>query len=273
MPVVFSSGYSLPPGDQPLTHARILHGGNAISGTPGASSTDASEIYSAASPANDFLFEKWKAAGTLASWSLTPTTPAEISCCAIAASNIFRDGLEFAVQVDTGAGWQNVVSETVVSEDGPILAIFPPVTVLAAQVFFPATNPAPPELGFVRFGSPLQMPARTAYPNRAPFALARAPTLTVNRSVKGTPLAAHIESMGQPLSFSWAHLPEDFTTTQLAQFLEALDTGLFIIAERPASHPRDVALCWVSGSRPIPRATGEADLHQLTLSVEGAIDA
>lgn len=58
MGVIFETSYSLPSGDQPLTHARIAHSGNwLINGTAVPSSTAAG--YFADGPLNSLTYEKW----------------------------------------------------------------------------------------------------------------------------------------------------------------------------------------------------------------------
>lgn len=73
MAIHFETGYALPSGDEPLTHARILHSGNTLRGAITASH----EETFAASAADDWTtFEKWQpfaneANEDLTAWSVT----------------------------------------------------------------------------------------------------------------------------------------------------------------------------------------------------------
>jgi len=272
MAVQFSSGYTLPGGDAPLTHARIAHAENWISGAILASSTDASEIYAAEAPGNSFLFEKWRPAALPASWSTWPGAAVDLDYCVIAAHNFASAGVEFSIELNLGAGFVSVgLDGLTVSDAAPIFLVFEPATAIAARVTFSDAGGIP-AVGFVRFGRALQMEQRTRFPGRTPFALAARRVMTGQQSVAGAPLARTEIRQGMQLGFTWSNLSEDFVTATLPGFLDAIERDLFVIAERPDTHPDDVALCWISGARPRPVANGAVDLHDLQIKAEAYVN-
>ncbi|MDW4550887.1 hypothetical protein R5H32_16110 [Defluviimonas sp. D31] len=459
MPAIFSKDYALPAGDRPLTHARIAHAGNWISGTASASSTDGSGAYFADAPANSLLFERWKPAALPGKWEIDAGGPVSVDYCAIGAHDLaatgstlkveyegasrtnlfarsqelenavwvkngasasagavrapdgsltadklvedtsagaphrvystlaiaaetdyvlsvyvqaagrsygrlragtnigfiedltfdlgagtisgapagsaiealpegwFRISLPFRTQVgatalsgagvyiwDTAAGgsgggdnyagdgvsglhvwgfqleagtapssyiatttaavaspWRDLTPWAAITSAAPIFAIFPLRSARRWRIQVSGTTA--PAIGFVRFGRALQFEERTRYPGRTPFELARNARVIGARSVTGEPLTRIKLRDGQGLAFSWSFLSEAWVKAELPAFVRALEADLFVIAERPGTHPEDVALCWISGEAlPRPAAAGIADLHDFALNAEGYID-
>ena len=268
MPVVFPDGYALPSGARPLTHARIAHAGNWITGTVSASSTAAPAIYTADAPANSALFERWKPATVPATWGVTTAEPVTVDYCVIGAHDLAATGGAVGVQYFDGAEWVEIASVAAVQSGDVLFLMFAPVVASAFRI---AVRDAVSSFGLIRFGAALQMEERTRYPGRTPFDLARRAMTTGNRSVEGAFLSRLTVRSGMSLTFSWSHLSESFTTSDLAGFLDAIETDLFVIADRPGTHPNDVAICWTSGDRPVPRASGAMDLHDLDLQAEGYV--
>lgn len=262
--------YLIPGGDRPLTHSRIAHSGNWVSGTPGASSTDASGVFFEDAPANSLVMEKWRAAaGGAQVWALTFDGPASIDYCVIAVHDLGRVGASVAIEVDAGAGWVEVMPAFAPAGDGAIFAIFPPVVgAVAARLVLTIPGDVP-EIGFVRFGMALQMEERSQYAGRTPFELARAVRMTGNRAVRGAFLSRVKIRAGLPLSFAWSYLSEAWCDAHLPELRAALESDLFVIADRPDGRPDDVALCWVSGDVPSPVAAGAMDLQNFSLTAEG----
>ncbi|MEM9522756.1 MAG: hypothetical protein AAF982_01975 [Pseudomonadota bacterium] len=266
MPVIFEPGYTLPGADRPLTHSRIAHAGNWISGTVTVSSTDANPIYSAGAPANSLLSEKWKPASVPANWSLEAAAATEVDYCVISGHDLHVSGGEAVIQYFDGAIWVTLATASGLTTGDTILAIFAPVTATQFRVL---NNGFASSFGFIRFGKALQMEERSRYAGRVPFKLARQVTTTGNQSVRGEPLAKSILRAGRPVSFTWSYLSESFTTNDVSDLLDAIETDVFVIADRPGTHADDVALFWLSGPRPMPRANGAMDLHDLELTAEG----
>lgn len=67
MGVVFETGYSLPSGDKPLTHARIAHARNWLAGGTATASSTATD-YIEAAPTTSLTAEKWRPASVPATW-------------------------------------------------------------------------------------------------------------------------------------------------------------------------------------------------------------
>ncbi|MEL7513674.1 MAG: hypothetical protein AAGK03_03605 [Pseudomonadota bacterium] len=129
-----------------------------------------------------------------------------------------------------------------------------------------------PEIGFIRSGLAMTMETRSRYVGRTPFDLARQVTLTGNRSVRGDFLSRVKLRAGQPLSFAWSHLSEEFAQTEIGAFMRAIEDDVFVIADRPGTHPHDVALCWTEGAVPGPAANGAMDLHDFELTAQGYVN-
>ena len=81
MGVIFESGYTLPVSDYPLTHTRIAHSRNWISGTPSASDTALFHFEDA--PNDSLTYERWKPDTMPGTWTLTPSGAETVDYCCI----------------------------------------------------------------------------------------------------------------------------------------------------------------------------------------------
>lgn len=74
MTLILQTGYSLPGGDQPLTHARIAHSRNWRSGGTAVASSTATGFFANA-PLNTLTYEKWKPTSATGSWEYNHGSP------------------------------------------------------------------------------------------------------------------------------------------------------------------------------------------------------
>lgn len=267
MPLFLETGYTL------SKNALIFHSGLwADPVTYSASTVLGSGGFYEEAPANSFLYDRFASSGLVqVEWGYTFTSQT-INAIGIAAHNFGTCGAEVAVQVYQSAAWVTVHDWTEATDNTPRLYKFASKTGVTAARFLVRNFTGTPEVGFCRFGRTMTMPRPTQYPGRKPFAVARTDTLTGRRSSSGYPLPATIIRQGQPLSFTWQHLPESNVSGEIADMLDAVSQDLFMIAERPSTHPNDVAIGTLQGGRPIPTAMGVLDLYQMSMEVEGYIE-
>ena len=127
MGVIFQSGYTLPGGDEPLTHARIAHSGTWVTQGVITASTTATGYYASA-PDNSLTYEKWSPTALPADWENDFGASQTVDYCAVAAHNLFTAGCSVKVQSWNGATWDDVISTTIVADNSPLFFIFEPVT-------------------------------------------------------------------------------------------------------------------------------------------------
>lgn len=261
MGVAFEAAYALPGGDQPLTHARIAHAGNWLSGgTVAASSTAAG--YFAEAPENSLTNERWRPGSVPATWAYDHGSAVACDYCAIGAHSLGTEGATVAVQYDAGAGWVTLVS-VAPTDDMPILFIFAPVTAADWRI---SVTGAVAEVGVVKFGTALQMP-RPIYGGHAPLHLARQVTLRANLSETGEYLGRSQIRTHLAGSFAWEHLTAAWVRANWRPFQTAAAAEPFFIAWRPATFS-EVALCQTD-QVPVPSNMGIRDLMSVDLQVRG----
>jgi len=261
MAVIFQAGYSLPGGDEPLTHARIAHANNWLAGgTVNASSTATG--YFAEGPANSLTYEKWKpsAPGT---WEYDHGGASECDYCAIGAHTFGTDSATFKVQYWNGGAWVDLCAAQSPADDEPIMVIFAPQTRQRWRVNISAGTP---EIGVVKFGKALQM-ERAFFGGHAPLNLARQTVLRSNLSETGEFLGRTKQRTYLASSFGWEHLTAAWVRTNWPTLQTAIETEPFFVAWRPGDYP-DVGLVQVD-SLDAPQNMGIRDLMQASLTVRG----
>lgn len=257
MGVIFSTAYELPVTDQPLTHARIAHSRNWLSGGGSGSSTATGYFDSA--PNNSLTYERWKPSTSSSTWDLTASGTCDYCC--IAAHTLGTSGCSVRIERFTGSGWAALTATTAVSDDMPIMAIFPPETATKWRVTITGGTP---EIGVIKFGRALQMP-QPFYGGHTPIDLARQTMMRANMSETGEFLGRTKQRTYSQSSFAWAHLEASWVRTNWRTLQKAVETEPFFIAWRPITFS-EVAFGQTS-SIPTPTNMGIKDLMAVELSM------
>ena len=267
MAVVFSSGYTLPGGDEPLTHARICHAGTWVTGGTVTASTAAD--YSADGPANSLTYDRWKPSSMPGSWTYAHGSTVECDYCAIAAHTLGTDGATVYIRYDDGTGtYINLVAPFVPTDDSPILAIFPPRS--AENWRIRVEGSTAPEIGVIRFGTALQMPV-PIYGGHAPLEFQRNVTMRTNESETGEVLGRSVERRSLATSYQWTHITRAWADANLLDLQRNVEAEPFFLAWRPGEVAAGVGYC-LADSPPKPANMGRKTYMSLDLSVRGWID-
>ena len=261
MTVIFESGYSLPNGDEPLTHARIAHSNNWLTGgTVSASSTDSDYFEDA--PDTSLTYEKWKPSSLAATWEYDHGTDAECDYCCIAAHTMGANGNSLQVQYNNGSGWWNLITTTAITTDAPIMVIFAPQT--RQQWRIRITNGTAPEIGVVKFGKALQM-QRALFGGHAPINTARQTILRSNKSETGEYLGRTKQRTMGATAYEWSHLKTAWVRNNWPDLQTGIEAEPFWIAWRPGDNG-DVAFAQVD-QVPIPQNMGVQDFMAVSVQI------
>lgn len=263
MTVIYEAGYSLPSGDQPLTHARIAHSLNWLSGgTVSASSTATG--YFADAPTNTLTYERWKPTGSDSKWEYDHGSAVQCDYWAIAAHTLGTNGNEvYAQYYDDGLStWRRLAPTTAITTDEPIMGIFEPVTAQRWRIKIPTGSA--PEVGVIKFGSALQM-ERPLYGGHAPISTARQTLLRSNYSETGEFLGRSKQRTYLSTQYDWQHLTETWVRANWPTFQLATEAEPFFIAWRP-DRLSDVAFCQLD-EVPIPSNMGIKAYMEVSMQV------
>jgi hypothetical protein len=262
--VIFESGYTLPGGDQPLTHARIAHSGNWETGGTAAVSGGTATDYFTDGPDNSLTYEKWKPTSLPATWDYTFASSTTVDYCCVGAHTMGTSGNTIQVQKYDSGSWTDVIASTVVTSDQAIFCIFEPVTDTRMRIRI--NNGTAPEIGVVKFGSAMQM-QRPMYGGHSPLLMARQTEMRSNNSATGEFLGRTKLRNFFQTEFAWSNLSASWVRTNWRPFQLAIEEEPFFIAWRPITFS-EAALCYVN-SMPIPQNQGVIDLMQVSMSVTG----
>lgn len=261
MTVVLQSGYVLPGGDQPLTHARIGHSRNWHSGgTAVASSTDAD--YFANGPLNSLTYEKWRPTAVPATWEYNHGSPVSVDYCGIAAHTL--QGRTFTIQYWNGSTWVSVTPATTPADNSPIFCIFAPVTAQRWRVNVTAGSLF--TIGVIKFGRALQMP-RPLFGGHSPLDFGRQTVYRSNESESGEFLGKTKVRVGLSTAYQWANIPDTWIYANWKTLQLAVESEPFFIAWRPAKYGA-VGYCETMGT-PQTANMGVKNLMSAELQVKG----
>lgn len=288
MGVILQSGYVLPYGDAPLTHARISHSGNWFSGGTVVAddgsdllmedgshllledgsffllenTNDTASGYFADGPKTSLTYEKWKPTQVPATWEYNHGSSVTCDNCCIAAHTMGTNGNTLTIQYWTGAAWASLSPATVIANDMAIMAIFAPRTAQRWRISI--TGGTAPEIGVVKFGLAMQM-TRPIFGGHAPLDMGRQTQLRSNYSETGEFLGRTKQRVQMATGFAWQHLTDAWVRANWRPFQKAMETEPFFIAWRPATYS-EVALCQTD-EVPVPQNMGIKDYMSVEMSV------
>ena len=263
MTVIFQTGYSLPGADQPLTHARIAHQGNWLSGGSASASSTATGYFEDA-PLNTLTYERWKPTSSTATWEYDHGSSAAVNYCAIAAHNMGTSGNTLTVQYWSGSTWVAVTPAAAVADDSPIFAIFASQTRQRWRISI--SGGSAPEVGVIKFGTALQM-QQPIYGGHSPSPMARQTILRSNYSETGEYLGRSKQRSYLSTSYSWTHLTADWIRSNWPGFQLAIEAEPFWIAWRPITFG-DVAFAQTD-QVPVPVNMGVKNFMSVDLTIRG----
>lgn len=261
MTVILETGYTLPSGDRPLTHARIAHSLNWLFGGTVSASSTATGFF-ANGPLNTLTYERWKPSTVAATWEYDHGSAVECDYCCIAAHTMGTNGNSIQVQYFDGANWIDASPVVPITTDEPIMCIFEPETRQEWRVSI--TEGTPPEIGVIKFGASLQM-EQPIYAGVAPIPMARQTILRSNYSETGEYLGRTKQRTHLVASYAWEHLSSNWVRANWPNLQSAIETEPFWLAWRPATFG-DVGFCQVD-QVPIPSNMGINDLMSVSMSV------
>ena len=269
MTVAFEGGYSLPSGDLPLNHARVVHKGNSFAPDTITASAELALYPGSAANSGDTV-DRWRpvASGTTtATLAYTLASAQEADCFAIAAHNLGTIGGTITFQHDSnGDGTWTTIGSVSPTDDSPILFLFDPIT--SDEWRIQVSVGAVPEIGVFRIAKALQM-ERPFYGGFAPARMNRNAQVLGNMSGSGELLGRSRKRTTLSSSYSWQHLSYDWVRANLdgtSGLIQSAEIDPVFIAWRP-SEVQDVDYV-MRASTEAPSAMGLRDLFTFSMSGE-----
>lgn len=260
--LVIPGSYTLPQGDLPLNHARILHARNWLTGgTITASSTDADYFEDA--PDYSMTYEEWKPGSLPASWERDYGTPQTVDCVGIADHTLGSDGASVAVEYWNGSAWVTLASFAP-TDDAPIFVMLPRTVAQVWRIVI--TGSTAPIVGVVKFGLALQMPRRLA-PGHTPIEFGRQIKMRSTYAETGNFLGRTKINGMLATKFEWHHLTWAWTHANWPVLQRAVESEPFFIAWHPG-RSQMVGYCQCDDIPPASEM-GVRDMFQAEIAVRG----
>lgn len=261
MTVLFQQDYAPQSDDMPMSHARIAHAGNWLDdgSTFGSATNPDSRVVSAK---NTLTYERWQPSSMPGWWEYSHSGAAECDNCCIAAHTMGSNGNSLRVQYYNGSAWIDLIANTPIEDDSPIMVFFQPQTRSRWRIY--VSGGTVPEIRVVKFGKALQL-GRPIYGGHTPLPLARQTMLRSNYSETGEYLGRTVQRTYQSSSFSWRHLSSYWVRANWPTLQRAIEAEPFFIAWRPVKFG-DVGFCQVD-EVPVATNMGIADLMEASMTV------
>ena len=263
MTVAFESGYSLPGGDMPLNHARILHRGVSHIFTVDDAGTTAvaSATYSKNAPINELTFERYKPNASTWTFQIDLGSAKAADCYCIAAHTL--TGATVTLQQFTGS-WTTVASVTP-ADNSPIMFIFEELT---KQDWRLSVTGGAGEIGVIMIGAALQM-QRPFYQGFSPARMARDVKVLGNFSETNELVGRSRIRKSLRASYTWNNLTYAWVRANLdgtSGLIQSVEIAPCFLAWRP-SNDGDVDFLMRVEVTP-PNITGPASYVSFSMNAE-----
>jgi len=168
-----------------------------------------------------------------------------ISYCGVAGHDLGTQNATVTVERWTGSNWIDVIDDTLVENDEPLVFLFAAVATDQMRLRIVSADAAP-RVGHVRFGAVTELPRKSLYAGTTPISESRQYQYDTLRANNGAFLGRSIVSTSLSFAISVSHISEEWRRTEWAEFRNYANTqdATFFYADRPESYPEDVAYAW-----------------------------
>lgn len=267
MTVIFQTSYTLGGSDQPLTHARMAHSENWLSGATITATSTATD-YDVTALDNSLTYEKWKATSS-ADQNIdfdfgSTVTP---DYCCIAGHDLGTQAADIRLQYDVGGGtWTNIIGLVSITSDSPIYIMFRGLTYQNWRLKVVGPTAAP-TISVVKFGTALQFP-RPFFSGHSPTDLNRMVSMRSNLSETGEYLGRTRQRIARPAEFSWDNLDYSWVIANWPSVQDAVEAEPFWLAWRPNGTYDGVGY-FQAKEVPNPSFNGKRDLMAVSIAAQG----
>lgn len=264
MGTYFPPGYTLPIGDEPMTHARMLHARNWLAGGTAVASDTAAEFFTAA-PLNSLTYERWQPGSMGATWTYDHGSAVLADAACIAAHKIgsSKATLEVLTSLD-GVTFTSRTGPITPTDDEAIWCVLEPVVARYWRIAL--TGLVRPTIGVIRFGRALQFP-QPLFAGHTRERFARQTTLRTNLTETNEVVGRSLQRVNRATAYQWQHLPRAWTEANWPALQRAVEAQAFFLSWRPDDYG-DVGY-FMTDTVPQPTTMGIRDLYQAGIDVRG----
>lgn len=278
--VVVSSSLVLAPTADNFTLDNPIVGYQTLANASNITATTAQSGFPASNMTNPSTYLKWKAesGSPLADeyLTVTPDTADDVDYIGIAGHNFGSGQMPVSVEVldDSGSPetWTEVISETLLADDGPVLfrftkGVYPAVRV-RIQPSLLAVQVTP--FAAVLYAGELLILQRRIYVGHTPIPYGRQLNLANHRSISGAFLGRIVLSETVAASVEMQNLTPAWYRANFEPFLQAARETPFFFGWRPSTYPREIGFAWLTGD-PKPQNESANGLMSISFDMEGIV--
>jgi hypothetical protein len=272
--VVVSPGLVVAPGvdglntDSPIIGYQTLVTSGNIAATTAQTASPASNL------ANPSTYLKWRASSAITDQVLTVTleTADDLDYVGIAGHNFGSGQMPVSIEGLAGspAAWGELIPDTLLANDGPVIFRFPPQPLAAIRVRIQPSGVAPPLSPFaaVLYVGKLLVLQRRIFVGHTPMPYGRKLTVANHRSIAGAFLGRIILSEKTMTGIDLENLTPAWYRSYFEPFVVAAKEIPFFFGWRPGSYPYEVGFAWLAND-PQPKNQRPNGMMQVSLSLEG----
>lgn len=212
---------------------------------------------------------RWRANDTTEqAVSVDVNTVEQIDYLAIARHNLGSAGITATVEgsINDGADWSELVSETLLPDDGPAIFRFEPQALTNIRLSL-GTGSAAAEIAVMYVGKLLVL-QRRMYVGHTPINYGRQSKVLNGKSESGEFLGRIVLSEQLGTSVPLQNLTPAWYRTEMDPFIAAAKETPFFFAWRPADYPLEVGFAWMTND-PQPSNQRPNGMMQIQLEMTG----
>jgi len=204
-----------------------------------------------ANPATDLLWVADPSGDEYLTVAIADSDP--VDYVGIARHNLGSAQIPVSIEGDDGSGWSELVGETLLADDKPVIFRWEPQSLAGVRVRMQEGS-APPEAAVLYVGRLLVIPRRI-YVGHTPMPYGREVTVINGVSESGNFLGRIVVGETRSTSVSLKNLDPAWYRQHMDPFVAAGAESPFFWAWRPGTYPYETGFGWFPGG--VPRPTND----------------
>jgi len=217
--------------------------------------------------ANPSTYLRWLGANTSEQYvTINHNAVDPIDYVGIAGHNFGSAQIPVSIEGDDGGGFDELVSDSIPADDGPLLFRFVPQSLQSVRIRLQPGNAAP-SAAVVYVGRLLILPRRI-YVGHRPLPFNRRANIVTGRAELGQFLGRIVLSQMTESQISMSNVLPAFYRSDIEPWLRDAVSRPFFFAWRPGDYPSEVGYCWASGDSQMSNALANG-MVSFSLDMQG----
>lgn len=198
--------------------------------------------YPVSNVANPSLANRWESTSDAVQYVTSTFSDQEIDYVAITGHNFGSQSVTFSIEVDISSTWTEVIPDSTVSNDNPLVLFFDPQTCDGVRIKISSTVSSP-TISVMYAGLALKLD-RKIYVGHTPISHSKISNIVNGLSENGQFVGRIVVGDKNESTIELSNIDPNFFRNEIKPFFENCETYPFFFVWRPNEYQSEVGFCW-----------------------------